>query len=258
MEFSDRQIMGFVGQYLWPFIRVSAFFMVMPFIGSQLTSLRIRLVLAVMVSAVIAPVLPPLPTPDFISLEHMLLVAQQVLIGVAMGFVLQLTLQIFVLAGQMIAMQMGLGFAQMVDPANGISVTVLSQFYLMLATLLFVLINGHLMAIEVFVSSFYLLPVGGQPLPSANIYNIVLLGSWLFTSALSIALPIVIALLAVNMAFGVMSRSAPQLNVFALGFPMALLMGLLVIWLALKEFLPLFEQTLESAMWRMKAVSSPQ
>ena len=151
LELSNAQISGWVGQFLLPLFRIAAMLMVMPIIGTQLVPTRVRLYLALAISVVLVPTLPPMPQVDALSLRSLLLIVEQVLIGAMLGFVLQLFFHLFIVAGQIIAMQMGLGFASMVDPTNGVSVPVLGQFMLMLVTLLFLAINGHLVALEVLV-----------------------------------------------------------------------------------------------------------
>jgi flagellar biosynthesis protein FliR len=158
-----------------------------------------------------------------------------------LGFTTVVLFQVFTIAGQFIAMQMGLGFASMVDPTNGISVTIVSQFFLMLVSLTFVAMDGHLVLLSVLIEGFLRAPLGidcGIPQLS---WQIASLGTWMFGGAVLIALPAVTSLLVVNLAFGVMTRAAPQLNVFSLGFPIALLIGLVIIWVALYEFTPQFE-----------------
>ena len=142
----------------------------------------------------------------------------------------------------MIAMQMGLGFASMIDPTNGVSVAVLSQFYVLLVTLLFLAFNGHLVAFEVLIEGFNFLPVGGGILSQSVLYTIAVAGSWMLSSALLLALPAVTAILIVNFAFGIMTRAAPQLNIFSLGFPFTLMFGLFILWVSLSGFLPQYQQ----------------
>jgi len=154
-------------------------------------------------------------------------------------------LQIFVLAGQTISMQMGLGFASMVDPANGVSVAVLSQWYQVLVTLVFLSINGHLIVLEVLAESFQLMPVGEKAFSQSVFMSIAEFGAWLFEASLMLALPAIAALLLVNLTFGVMTRAAPQLNVFALGFPISMLAGLVIVWASYWVALPMVEQLLD-------------
>ena len=137
----------------------------------------------------------------------------------------------------MIAMQMGLGFASMTDPANGISVVMLGQFYLTLIMMIFVALNGHLIMIEIVVRSFEVLPVSLQAIDRDSFMKVALSGTWMFSAAMLMALPAVTALLVVNMAFGIMSRAAPQLNILAVGFPFTMVLGLFINWVNLGGFL---------------------
>lgn len=242
---TDTNIMEFVGRYIWPLFRISALFMAMPIIGSRVVTARVRVLLALTLTLIVVPMLPPMPVVPALSLQSLMIVLQQVVIGLAVGFFLQVVFQVFVLAGQLIAMKMGLGFASMNDPANGVTVTVLSQYYLILATLLFLSMNGHLVAIELIVSSFHTLPISANGLSAGDFWNIALAGSWLFSRALLIALPVLTSLLIVNLAFGVMSRAAPQMNVFAVGFPITLVFGLFLMWTSQSSFLPNFATFVE-------------
>jgi len=240
-----------IAQFTLPFFRVAAFFATVPIFGNQLVPLRVRLMLALSASVLIFPILPDISTAAIFSLQTILLVFQQVLIGALLGFLLQVFFHVFVLAGQMIAMQMGLGFASMVDPTNGVSVAVVSQFYVVLVTLLFLVMNGHLVAVEVMVESFRYLPIAGPFFSGSAVYGLAVAGSWMFASALLLALPAVTAILIVNFAFGVMTRAAPQLNIFSLGFPFTLVFGIFILWAALAGFLPQYQQLSEAVFAKM-------
>lgn len=236
-ELSVLQIEQWVAAFLWPLFRIGSFFMAVPLLGSQLVNARIRLMLALAVTAIIVPLLPDMPDFEGVSVNSYLIIAQQVIVGAMLGFLFQVFYQIFVLGGQMIAMQMGLGFASMTDPANGISVVMLGQFYLTLIMMIFVALNGHLIMIEIIVRSFDVLPVSLQALNRDSFMKVVLAGSWMFSAAMLMALPAVTALLVVNMSFGIMSRAAPQLNILAVGFPFTLVLGLFINWVNLGAFL---------------------
>jgi flagellar biosynthesis protein FliR len=132
-------------------------------------------------------------------------------------------------------MTMGLGFASAIDPQNGIQVPMVSQFYMILATLIFLSLNGHLLLIDTIYESFRLIPVGAA-WPAELPWKIVLWGSNMFANALLIALPALAALLLINLAFGVMTRAAPQLNIFAVGFPITLMAGFLLIFFTLPTY----------------------
>ena len=245
---SDTALMNLIGQYSIPFARISSLLMVMPMIGARMVSPRIRLLLAVMIAVVSAPMLPAFAVPPLLSPAWLLVLASEICIGVAAGFLLQLFQQIFVLAGQFMAMKMGLGFASMNDPANGVQTTVLSQYFMMLTTLLFAVSGGHLIVIQALIESFTTL-VPGVGLDRDAWYTLVSLGSWLFAAALVLSLPVMISLMVVNAVFGVMSRSAPQLNIFALGFPLTLIAGMIIVYISLTaivaQFNMLFAETLQ-------------
>ncbi|WP_405120474.1 flagellar biosynthetic protein FliR [Pseudomonas leptonychotis] len=240
LELSNEQIGAWVGSFLLPLFRIAAMLMFMPIIGTQLVSARVRLYLALAICLVIMPTLPPIPVVDAINLQAFIWIAQEILIGVMLGFVLQLFFQIFAIAGQIVAMQMGLGFASMVDPANGISVPVIGQVFMILVTLLFLAMNGHLVVFEVLTESFFTLPVGGGFLVE-NYWEIANKLSWVLGAALLLVLPAVTALLVVNLAFGVMTRAAPQLNIFSIGFPLTLVLGLVIVWIGMADILAQYQ-----------------
>lgn len=241
-EMSADLINQWIGQHFWPFFRLASFMMVIPFIGTQLVPARVRMGLALLITVLIVPMIPPVPQVDAFSANAVVITLQQILIGVGMGFALTALFQLFVVAGQMIAMQMGLGFASMVDPANGVNVPVLAQIYSITITLLYLAMNGHLVAFDVFIESFYTLPIGLEGLGQAGVWSLAHRISWMFVSAMLLALPAVTAVFIVNISFGVMTRAAPQMNIFALGFPIGLIFGLFAIWVLHANFLPHFEQ----------------
>lgn len=221
--------------------------MAAPVIGARTVTARVRVLLALLVTLLVSPLLDIPSGIDILSLESFVLIANEVLIGLALGFTFQVFLHVFVLSGQLIAMKMGLGFASMNDPSNGISVTVLSQFYLLLSTVVFLILDGHLLMVALITDSFSSIPIGGVGLQWDDFYRIADLGTWMFSAALVVVLPLFTALLVINMAFGIMNRSAPQINVFTVGFPITLIFGLLFMWLSLIVFLPYFDMVFDGA-----------
>jgi flagellar biosynthesis protein FliR len=249
---SEDQIHQFIGQYLWPMVRISAFYFAVPIIGARTVPPRLRIVLCLLTAMLVSPLLPVSPTVSFMSLEGMLMVIKEVIIGLSLGFTLQVVLHVFLLVGQFVALKLGLGFAAQNDPSTGVSVTILSQFYLLLSTLLFLAINGHLVVIQMIVDSFFSFPIGGSGFTEAHYMHIVGLFSWMFSSALLISLPLLTSMMIVNMSFGVMSRSAPQMNVFTVGFPITLLFGFVLMWYSLSNFLPLFTQVIDEGLMAVR------
>ena len=241
IELDIAALQHWLNQFLWPLMRISTFCMVAPILGTALVPPRVRILFAVLLTMLVAPALRDLPQPDFLSPASVVLVAQQLLIGVGLALFLQMLMQAFVLFGQIAAMQMGLGFASLNDPINGVPVTSVAQFYLMMVTLLFLGINGHLVMIDVLIESFRTLPVGAD-IGGARLQTLVGWASWMFAAGLLMALPAITALLIVNCSLGVITRAAPQLNIFAIGFPLMLVLGILILWASMTSMLPNFER----------------
>lgn len=254
MELALDQVYAWLGQLFFPFCRVAAFLMALPIIGTQLVPMRIRLALALPVTLLVAQVIPAVPSVEPFSGEAFLLIIQQVILGLAMGFLVQLLFHVFVLGGQLIAMQNGLGFSTLMDPVNGINVTSISQLYLMSTNLLFFSLNGHLALIEILSDSFYSLPISLQGYDVQRLFYVAEQGSWMFRGAILVALPAVTALLVVNFVFGVVSRVAPQMNIIAVGFPFTMVVGLIIIWLTLGNVLPQFEQLAEESFVMVRSM----
>ncbi len=257
MNFTTAEITAWIGTFLWPLFRIGAMFTAAPIIGARSVPVRVRLIFAIAVSLVIVPVLPPMPAVEPFSWAGLVIILQQILIGVVMGFIVQLIFAAIITGGQMIAMQMGLGFASMVDPQNGTQVPVLSQLYLMMTTLLFLGMNGHLVLIELLAESFRLMPVGGEVMVRDAFWAVALWGSQMFAGAVWLALPAVASLLMVNIAFGVMARAAPQLNIFAIGFPVSMMMGFVVIYMTLPNVIPQFDSIMQDAFSLIRTVLTP-
>ncbi|MFY8272886.1 flagellar biosynthetic protein FliR [Pseudoalteromonas sp. SSDWG2] len=241
MEYPFTTILQWLSDYLLPLIRVLAMLMVMAGIGARNVPSRVKLGLGLVIVMVAVPVLPPVQFTNLFSFEMILVVVQQLLIGVAMGFASLLLLNTFIIAGQILAMQTGLGFASVVDPSNGLNVPAVGQFYLILTTILFFVLNGHLMMIQMIVHSFIAVPIDGSWWAVDHYWDIVNWGGWMFASALVLALAPLTAMLVINLSFGVMTRASPQLNIFSIGFPFTLVSGLTIIWATLGNFMAQFE-----------------
>ncbi|GAA4496616.1 flagellar biosynthetic protein FliR [Pseudaeromonas paramecii] len=237
MNYPATLIMEWLAAYLWPFCRVSAMLMTMIIIGSQTVSPLVRVKLGLLITVAIAPLLPAMPAIELFSLNGFLVTINQLLIGIALGLISQFLIQTFIIAGQVIAMQTGLGFASMVDPINGGSTPVVGQLYLMLGTLVFFAIDGHLAMIRLVTLSFHSLPVSLSGLSLGAMQELVNFGAVMFQAALAVSLSAIIAMLIINFSFGVMTRAAPQLNIFSLGFAISMVCGLLILWLSLGSFL---------------------
>jgi flagellar biosynthetic protein FliR len=242
------QLEAWMAAWLWPFVRIGACLMVAPMFGARFVPARVRLVLAGAIALAIAPLLPPLPAVSPFSGQGLVITVQQVLIGVAIGFVLQIVFDALAMGGQLLANTMGLSFAFNVDPLRGTGAPVVGQFYTLIATLTFLALNGHLAIVQALVDGFVTLPVGIEGLGPEGYWQVVGWGTALFRGALMVALPGLTALLIVNLAFGVVSRAAPALNLFAIGFPATLLGGLFIVLAGLPAmqsgFIALMRETL--------------
>ena len=247
LALTDAQISTWVASFMLPLFRVGAVLMTMPIFGTSLVPKRIRLYFALAITVVITPNLPPMPTVNALDLSGLLLIAEQVLIGGLLGFSLQLFFQAFVVAGQIISIQMGMGFASMVDPTNGVSAAVIGQFLTMLVTLMFLAMNGHLVVFEVLTESFTTLPVGSG-LVVNHFWELVGRLSWVLGASLLLVLPAITALLVVNIAFGVMTRAAPQLNIFSIGFPLTLVLGMGIFWVGMADILNQYQPLATDAL----------
>lgn len=227
------QIMSWALSVIWPFVRISAMLLVAPIFGAQGVNARMRMGFGLLLALMIAPQLPRPPMIDVISMQGLVIAIQQVVIGIAMGFVLQMVFSALTQAGESVALSMGLGFASVVDPAAGVQVPIVSQFFVIMATLLFLAMNGHLVLLEMLLLSFSSLPIGVGGLVPDDFWVLLNFGTTMFNGALLIALPAVASLLMVNLAMGVVARTAPQLNIFAVGFPVMMLAGFVLLGILL-------------------------
>jgi flagellar biosynthetic protein FliR len=234
----DQTLITLLESWIWPFFRVAGLLMAAPVIGTRSVPVRIRLVMAIAITLAIVPVLPiPVYFEPFTG-PWIFVSIQQVIIGTAMGLTIRSIFVALEIAGQAIGQLMGLMLASMVDPQNGNQVPVIGQFYLLLSTLLFLSVDGHLVMVQALVSSFHHLPVGVEGLSRDAAWEIL---NWLGTilsTAVLIALPAMASLLIVNLAFGVMTRAAPQLNIFAVGFPIMIILGVFIVMFTLDGLIP--------------------
>jgi flagellar biosynthetic protein FliR len=233
INITQAQLMGWLTEWFWPFVRIGACLMVAPLFGARFVPARIRIALAAAIGFLVAPLLPSPPAVSLFSGEGIVILLQQILIGVAVGFVLQVVFDAIGLAGQVLANSMGLSFAFNIDPLRGTSTVAVGQFYLILMTLTFITLDGHLAIIELIVQGFQTLPVGAVGLGADGLWRVASSGAVLFSGALQVALPGITALMVANIAFGLISRAAPTLNIFSVGFALSIVFGLIVLQVGL-------------------------
>lgn len=251
MTLTDTQILGWLGAWFWPFVRIGAALMAAPLFGSRAVPVRVRLVLALVLTITIAPALPAMPPLQTFGGEALLILVQQLLIGIALGLLLHLLFEAVQLGAELISLAMGLSFAQMADPLRGVPSPVLGAFLNLLAVLSFLALGGHLALLDWLAASFAALPVGPEGLGAQAWRGLADEGSRLFAGGLLMALPALCALLLVNLGFGVMSRAAPSLNLMGVGFPISLTAGLAMLALSLGGIQSLFARLLTETAGRV-------
>ena len=241
MDYTAAIINQYMADFLLPFARISALIMSMIAFGSKTIPRPIKVALSVILTIAVMPTIPPARVDNLFSFATTLLIGEQMIIGLMLGFITLLVLNTFVLAGQIIAMQTGLGFASLVDPASGTNVPAVGQFFLILSTLLFWAMDGHLTYIQFVIASFHTFPIPMTSFDAIKFKELVEWASWMFATALSLSLAPVTAMLLINFSFGIMTRAAPQLNIFSIGFPITMTAGLLIMWLTMGNFLAYFD-----------------
>ena len=212
---------------LIPFLRISAMLLAAPLVSLRVVSVRIRIALAIVLTTFIFPTLD-LPVVDATSAAGIRLITQELVIGILFATVLQIVNAAMVIAGQSMSMSMGLAMAQTIDPNAG-QVPVLSSFLVVLSTLIFLSVGGHLIMIKLILQSFEVLPIGGSILVRETLANVIEWAAMAFLGAVLIALPIMLTMMLINLCIGIVTRAAPALNIFAVGFPAMVLAGLVLV-----------------------------
>ncbi|WP_119292848.1 flagellar biosynthetic protein FliR [Azohydromonas sediminis] len=256
LTFTDAQLLAWVTPLLWPFLRVLAMFTALPVLGTRTVPLRVRIALAFFIALAAQPMLPPLP-PEVAAVAldapaAALLVAQQVLVGLSLGFAVRIVFAAVEFAGEIVGLQMGLNFAGFFDPVTASQTTATSRFFGTAVAWLFVVINGHLIVIAAVVASFAALPIAPEPLAFVRQAQPQVWGAEVFRLGLWIALPIVAMLLFVNLVLGLISRVAAQMNIFAIGFPITVGVGLLGMLLTMPMMQAPFTIALEAMLARFQ------
>ena len=227
IHIDSEQWLTLLSMGFWPFIRILALISTAPILSERAISKKVKIGLALMITWIVAPTLPATEVTIF-SAAGFWLAAQQILIGIALGFTMQFAFAAIRTAGEIIGLQMGLSFATFFDPGSRLNMPVLARFMDMLAMLLFLVFNGHLWLISMLVDTFHTLPIGGNPINSNAFMALTRAGGMIFLNGLMLALPLITLLLTLNIALGLLNRMSPQLSVFVIGFPLTLAVGMLV------------------------------
>lgn len=245
---TEAQLLEWLTPLLWPTIRVLALLAGMPVFSQRNMPMRVRVGLAVFISLAAQPSLPAMPVVPLDNLPLLLmLLAQQLLIGLSMGFAVRLVFAALEFAGELIGLQMGLNYAGFFDPATGSQGTASSRFFGTMVAFLFIAINGHLLLIQAVIQSFHAFPIGQEPFAFLRAAQPQTWGAEIFRIGLWIALPLITMLMFVNLVLGVISRVAPQINVFSVGFPLTVSVGLV----GMVATLPLMQTPFAMALERL-------
>lgn len=232
-QFTDSQLTAWIAQAIYPFFRIVALIAAAPILGDSSVPRRARIGLALFVAAIVAPGITAVPNVPLVSGDGFLLVARQLLVGAAMGFAMKLAFAAVEYAGDLIGLSMGIGFATLVDPETNDQTPIIGSFLRYFTMLAFLAANGPLLLIAGVAQSFDALPISGPDGFFGDWKSLVLAGGAVFGLALHMALPVIAALLITNVALGIMTRAAPQLNLFSIGFPLTIGVGLIVLLVSL-------------------------
>jgi len=247
ITFDEAQIMAWLSPLIWPFLRALALFSALPVLGTRVVPTRVRIALAAFIAFAAQPSLPAMPVVALDSSLAVLLVAQQAVIGLSLGFAVRVVFTAIEFAGELIGLQMGLNYAGFFDPLSASTATANSRFFGTMVSWLFIAINGHLLVVMALVQSFTAFPVGPEPFGFIRATLPHQWGAEIFATGLWIALPLITMLLFINLVLGAISRVAPQINIFAIGFPVTLGVGLLGLLLTT----PALEQPFTMALERV-------
>jgi flagellar biosynthetic protein FliR len=258
ISFTSAQLDAWLAALIFPLARILAMISSSPVLGNKQVPVRVKIGLSFLLALIVAPVAGEMPHVPVGSPEGLLIIVQQIIIGVAMGFSLRLIFTAVEMAGELAGLQMGLGFASFYDPINSSYTPVVARWVGMIAALAFLAMNGHLLMLSALAESFRTLPVGGM-MPASGFREVALWGGIIFTYGLQIALPLLAALLTTNIALGILTRAAPQLNLFAIGFPITLAIGFFVLALSMPHFIPLLDRLTQEGLGTMiRVLGNPQ
>lgn len=249
ISITEAQLAAWLSPIFWPFLRTLAVFTAAPLFSSRAIPVRAKVALAFFVALAAQASLPNLPVIDFNDPQALGVVFQQVGVGLAIGFSVRVVFSAVELAGEVVGFQMGLNFAAFFDPTIGAQSSAVARFFGQMTSLLFLAMNGHLIVLFAITRSFKSFPVDRNFLETLAQMKLQRLGADLFASALWIALPMIGMLMFANLALGIVSRVAPQMNIFAVGFPVTLSVGLIGIAVTLpmldQPFIVLLERSID-------------
>lgn len=250
------QLNAWLTAFFWPLVRIAALIATAPVLGHTSVSARVKVGLAAVITVIVAPTLPPMPSVTVFSAAGVWIIADQILIGAALGLTMQLVFATVEMAGSLIGLQMGLGFASFFDPGSNTSQEAIARYINTIAMLVFLTLDGHLQVIAALIESFQSVPISPDLLGAAGLRSFVEGASAVFSAGLLLALPVVVALLISTLSLGILNRAAPQIGVFQIGFSVTLIVGLLLIQLMLPNMIPFFGRLFNSGIEQMGRVAA--
>ncbi|CAM2138458.1 flagellar biosynthesis protein FliR [Pararobbsia alpina] len=248
ITFTYSQLMAWLAAFLWPASRLLALFATAPFFNHSSIPVTAKVGISLLITIIIAPNLPAMPDAGIATATGLFIMAQQIVIGGVIGMTVQVVFATVEAAADMAGLQMGLGFAQLYTGSMDGSTDVLSRFMNLIAVLAFLTIDGHLQVLGVLIDSFYRVPITATPISAVGLHTMVEWGATIFSAGLLLSLPVVIALLIVNLALGVLNRAAPQIGVFQVGLPLTLTVGLLMLQWMTPNLMPFFSRLFSMGM----------
>jgi flagellar biosynthesis protein FliR len=250
------QLNTWMTAFLWPFVRILALVATTPVFGNMSVQTRVKIGLSAFITIIVAPTLGAMPQATVFSAAGVWIIVNQFLIGAALGLTMQIVFTAIQATGEFVGMGMGLGFATFFDQQASGSTAVLSSYMNVFATLVFLVLDGHLQMISALIATFQSVPVSGDLLGAEGWRSLVNWGSTIFSAGLLLALPVVAALLITNLALGILNRAAPQIGVFQIGFPLTMLVGMLLLQLMVPNMIPFFARLFDSGIERMGVVAA--
>lgn len=230
---TSAELNTWIASFLWPLTRILGLIAIAPLFGNLSVPVRVKLGLGIMLALVIAPTVPALPAADPMSLAGMLVLMQELVIGLAMGFAMRVVFAAVEMAGEICGLTMGFGFATFFDPQTRARSSAIAQFLALLTLMVFLATNIHLMMLSTLAESFITMPVSASPAGAVGFRALANWGGLIFSAGVQLSLPVIAALLLINIALGILTRAAPQLNLFGIGFPVTLGAGFIVLMLML-------------------------
>jgi flagellar biosynthetic protein FliR len=256
VSFTYAQLTAWITAFLWPFVRIAALIATAPVIGHKSVPMRVKIGVAAFFTLLVAPTLDPMPQVSVFSAAGVWIIVNQILIGAALGLTMQLAFAAIELSGAVTGLQMGLGFASFFDPNSNSTAEVLSSYLNIIAMLAFLTLDGHLQVVSALIASFHSVPISAGLLGPPGFRTFVQWGGSVFSAALLLSLPVIVALLISNLSLGILNRAAPQIGVFQIGFSVTLLVGMLLLQLMLPNMIPFFARLFDMGVDEMGRIAA--